>query len=1021
MKTFLLTLAFLPILTFAQNISSINLNEEKSKEKGELLVLTFREGLPAAGVSLVGPFGEKQTDSAGMFSISLEEGEYELSLPTIGEKVKVKIVSKEETLVSINLLEGSANFDMDLPESTDASLPNLEAATGIPVSISLSEGEKKIDKAIIRVAGYSGQISTGLDGVASVNFPEGEQTVVIIHPNYLLQTHKIEIGPGNKNFNFSMRPTGSELEEIVVLTPQIKGALSALVEMRRQSSSVTEVLGSEQMGRQGDSDAGAALRRVTGLTLMGGKYVYVRGLGERYSSVQMNELVLPSPEPARRVVPLDLFPISILESISVQKSATANLPGELGGGLIQLKSKSVPEKFFVKGSFSTQIGGAGDQKTYVGGKTDWVGVDDGTRAMPTNIKDALLSGRRLNENQPPGFTNGFSAQDLQTFGRSLKNIYNLSDGGAFVPPGTSISAGNSWKFQNIQLGTSGSLSLNTSGDTGEKVFQKFNVGSGSTLVLDETGKSNFTETERNIGGTFNFGLKIGQNNEIILGKMLLRNSTDSVYVKDYKSTGDSVDRRRKTTLEWVERQLDFNQIHGKHKFSFLDWTYRFGLSSSKREAPDSRNYTYLKRNSLYELNLDATGNQRNFSDLNDKSTQIGTDLTLTLPIDLKLTVGVDNVDRERKSEVYRLHFKNNFPTNGLPDLTKDPETIFTASNINNNGFVLTNLTESADSYSSDQKIFSYFGQAQYDLGKHFTLLGGLRKENFKQEVKTFYYFEPARPTSLAGLKNSDILPSYSFAWKPNDSLRARLAFSETLSRPDARELSTVPFIDDESGYETVGNNALKTTLIQNFDHRWEYYFTNEEFLSTGVFLKKFKDPVEEIFEPGPNLRKTYANADSATNMGWEFEGRYGLRRVSRILRRFTLISNLSLINSSVELGDDVKGVLTTNKRPLQGQSPYVFNFQVQFDRPQWKLQTTLLYNVIGPRITEVGTSQRPDIYEQPFHQLDLVSSFDLFGYGIVNFKLKNLLDLEAKSTQGGELVRKEKKGRALSVGYTIQY
>jgi hypothetical protein len=128
-----------------------------------------------------------------------------------------------------------------------------------------------------------------------------------------------------------------------------------------------------------------------------------------------------------------------------------------------------------------------------------------------------------------------------------------------------------------------------------------------------------------------------------------------------------------------------------------------------------------------------------------------------------------------------------------------------------------------------------------------------------------------------------------------------------------------------------------------------------------------------------------------------------------------------LINSSVELGEDVKGVLTTNKRPLQGQSPYVFNLQVQFDRPQWKLQTTLLYNVIGPRITEVGTSQRPDIYEQPFHQLDLVSSIDLFGTGILNLKLKNILDLEAKSTQGGELVRKEKKGRALSVGYTIQY
>lgn len=1008
---------------FAQNSSSIQLGEKRSKEKGELLVLTFREGLPAPGVSLFGPFGEKLTDNSGMFSTSLEEGEYELTLPRVGEKFKFKIVSKEETLVSINLVEGETKFEMDLPEGVDSNLIDIKNVQGLPVSFSVYEGEgkKPIEKAIFRVAGFGGQLSSNPEGKISLNLPEGEHTLVIVHPNFLMQTKKIEVAPNSREFNFILRPTGSELEEIVVLTPQLKGALSALVEMRRQSSAVTEVLGAEQMGRQGDSDAGGALRRVTGLTLMGGKYVYVRGLGERYSSVQMNDLALPSPEPARRVVPLDLFPISVLESITVQKSASANLPGELGGGLIQLKSKSVPERFFVKGSISTQVGGAGNQQTYVGGKTDWAGVDDGTRSMPSNIREALLSGKKLNENQPPGFTKGFSAQDLQTLGRSLKNIYNISSGGAFVPPGASLSGGNSWKFQNLEVGTSGSLSLNTNGDTGEKNIQKFNIGTGDKLVLDEKGVTGITETERNVGGTLNLGLKVGNSHEIVLGKMLLRNSTDSVYVKEYSLMGDSVEKRKKTTLEWVERQLDFNQLNGKHKFSFFDWSYRVGISSSRRESPDSRNYTYLKRSSVYELNMDATGNQRNYGDLKDKTRQFGTDFTFPLPYNVKLSAGLDNLVRGRKSEVYRLHFRNNFPTGKLPDLTKDPETIFKPANINTDGFVLTNLTESADSYSSDQDIFSFFGQAEYNFLSNWTLLAGLRREKFHQEVKTFYYFDPGKPTSLAGLRNTDILPSYSLTWKPNEALRGRLAFSETLSRPDARELSTVPFIDDESGFETVGNSDLKTTLIKNFDHRWEYYFNAEEFLSSGVFLKQFINPVEEIFEPGPNLRKTYANASSATNMGVEFEGRYGLRRLDRFLRRFTLISNLSLIKSQVEIPEDVKGILTTSKRPLQGQSPYVFNFQVQYDYSPWGLQSTLLYNIIGERITEVGTNKRPDIYEMPFHQLDLVSSVKLSGYGIVNLKLKNLLDLEAKSTQGNEIVKREKKGRSLSVGYTMQY
>ncbi len=1021
MKTILLILAIFPLLALPQNMSEFRISGAKSKEKGDLLVLTFREGLPVAGVRLIGPFGEKQTDSAGSFSAKLEEGEYEITLPTVGQNFKVKIFPKEETLVSINLLEDSANFKMDLPEGDDGAQPDISTADGIPITINVDSEGTKVEKAIIRVAGFSGQISTDISGTANLKLPEGPQTAVIIHPNYLLQTKKIEVSPTNKIFSISLKPTGSELDEIVVLTPQVKGSLSALVEMRRQSSAVTEVLGSDQMSRQGDGDAGAALRRVTGLTLMGGKYVYVRGLGERYSSVQMNDLALPSPEPARRVVPLDLFPISLLESISVQKSATSNLPGELGGGLIQLKSKSIPDKFFVKGSLATQIGGAGSQKSYLGGSTDWLGIDDGTRAMPKNIEEGLMTGRKLSENQPPIFNNGFSADELQTFGRSLKNIYNVSNGGSFIPPGATISAGNSWKFENFQVGASGSLSLNNSADTGEKNFQKFNVGSGSTLVLDEKGITEFTQIERNIGGSANLGFKFGENHEIKIGKILLRNTTDNVEIKDYRLVGDSVEKRKKTSIEWVERQLDFNQIHGSHKFSLIDWSYRFGLSASSRNSPDSRNYTYLKRNSVYELNTDATGNQRLYGDLNDRTKQIGTDVTLNLPINLKLTMGADNLRRNRDSEVFRLHFKNNFPAGSLPDLTKDPETIFNSSNIHNNGFVLTNLTETADSYSSEQNLFSYFGQAQYEFLNQFTFLAGLRKENFKQEVKTYYYYSPEKPSSLAGLRNYDLLPSYSFTWKPNDALRGRFAFSETLSRPDARELSTVPFIDDESGYETVGNSQLKTALIQNFDHRWEYYFTNEEFLSTGVFYKKFKNPVEEIFEPGPNLRKTYTNAEAATNMGLEIEGRMGLRRFYRPLRRFTFLTNLSLIQSQVELGEDAKGVLTTNKRPLQGQSPYVFNFQVQYDRKEWGFQSTLLYNVIGPRITEVGTLKRPDIYEQPFHQLDLVSSLDLSGYGVISLKIKNLMDLEAISTQGGETVKREKKGRAYSVGYSMQY
>lgn len=328
---------------------------------------------------------------------------------------------------------------------------------------------------------------------------------------------------------------------------------------------------------------------------------------------------------------------------------------------------------------------------------------------------------------------------------------------------------------------------------------------------------------------------------------------------------------------------------------------------------------------------------------------------------------------------------------------------------------LKNLTNDADSYVGTQKTQAQYAMVDFSPLSSWTFIAGVRRESSEQIVNTFKYFDRVNATSFSTIEMNDILPSYGVVWKPTEKIRSRITYSETLARPDFREMSTVGFIDDETGNIVQGNANLKGTVIKNIDHRWEYYFTADEYASIGFFYKEFENPIEILFLPGVNRIQTFDNAKAAQNYGVEFEGRVGLRHFSRPLRRWTVLSNLTYINSEIELSAQNKGTQTSSSRPLQGQSPYVINMQLQYDRPQWGLTTTLLYNVIGKRITEVGTNSIPDTYEQPFEQLDFVATKRIGDRWTVSLRARNLLNPEVESTQGDEMVRSLRRGRIFNV------
>lgn len=1003
---------------------------EKTAAEGSAILVFFQSGLPKEGYPLTIAGTTYITDENGVIRLRLPAGSYDFSSQDLDGTGSFTLAPGEETEVLVNLLPPSRFQSEAKTPETSQKLESLKESKGreIVLRVFSEDTRAPLPSATLVVSGFSDSLNADEKGEIHLRLPDGTYVFSILDEKY--ETHFLTdtVGPTGlaqwQNKPFYLKRSVSDLEEFLVLAPKVKGSVSALVEVRKNSAAVAEVLGSEQMAKQGDSDAGASLRRVTGLTLVGGKYVYVRGLGERYSAVTLNGSSLPSPDPSRRVIPLDIFPTSVLESVVVQKSFSPSQPGEFGGGLIQLQTKSLPEKPFLRMSAGASLEGQVDQIIYQGSSTDWLGVDDGIRQLPAPIRNALESGKKLNENNPPLFTDGFSPDELDALGRSLPLTYNTRRGKRTNIPSLSLSGGTRANWRDFSFGLSASGSHSTGLEQTEKSSYRYDADSPSNLTLTESSTAIVSEREIKSSGTLDLGAS-NKDHGLQLSLLMVRHSTDESEIRESWRTSDSVNSRRITNLEWVERELFTKQLAGNHQWRHflaepIQFRWRVSESIAQRNAPDSKQYVYEERvPAVFTLGRDNNGNRRIFSDLKDQSREFGGELRQDFSLSEKTKIGLyaggTFLARERNADVWRLHMRLR---NSSLDLAGDPDSIL--GQIGSTGFQLTNLTESADSMSAEQSTTSVYVGADLQL-PNWVWSSGFRRESGLQEVKTFYYFDRQNPTSRAGLETRDILPSHSLTWKPNDRVRGRIAYSETTARPEFRELSTVPFIDNESGYETVGYDKLRGTVIKNYDHRWEFYPTPEESVSFGVFHKDFSFPIEEVFEPSPNLRKTFRNVDQAKSSGLEFDARMDLRRISRFLRRWSILGNVSLIRSRVTLGEEAKGQQTSENRPLQGQSPWVINAQAQYDRPQQGSSFGLVYNVVGPRITEVGTNFRPDIYEQPFHQVDFVGGQKFAKIYAVNFRAKNLLDPEAKSLQGGKLVRSQRKGRSFYVSLSASF
>lgn len=809
---------------------------------------------------------------------------------------------------------------------------------------------------------------------------------------------------------------------------------AAYLDLERMSVSVDDTLSIEQITRAGDTDAAVALRRVTGLTLVNDRFIYVRGLGERYSSVLLNGAQIPSPDPTRRVIPLDLFPTDVLEGVVVQKTYTPDMPGEFGGGTIQLRTRSIPMQPFFRASVS--VGGESDTTfkdgtRYDGGSDDWTGRDRSTRA-PDPTLDAVRRQGGFFAGQSFANPGGFTAAEIEQVGERVAANGRYDTFRSEIGPdlGAGVSAGQRFDVSDdVRVGLLGSLRYSQAWNTQEETRRYFQASNAGLTQRDETDLEGTTRSI-DISAFAVAGLELGSDHRFTLTSMLLRQTDDEAREETGIIDTQELQRYR---LRWTENSLRSNQFAGQHRIPFFeemaDFDWQYTDATARRFEPNLREYRFnFDDAGRRTLSLFGESNQQAWSDLNDDSRSLDLGFKAPFAFDegaifgtVDLNVGRTLRDRDSYIRRYGFGFRFNDPAEldrviGLPSLGR----IFAPQFIGPNGFVLQETTSATDNYFADQRL-DYVGLGiDVSFDDRFRINVGARSETNDQRVSTFSVLQAGQVIE-ARLDERDLLPSFGATWMIDEAQQLRFGWSRTLSRPDFRELTPAPFLDPALDLLTFGNPDLVTADITNLDLRWEYYFSSDESLSVALFRKEFDQPIEKQLLPGSgSLLLTLANAESATNQGIEIdyfsrlgftEGWFG----DLDLSDWFVAANYAWIDSEIRLDPARSGINTNLSRPLEGQSPYVVNLQVGYSDPEGFHEFALAFNQSGERIVQVGVDSQPDVYEQPAPLLDLNWRWQFARDWSSRMRLRNLLDPAIEFQQGAGNVREFKRGREISI------
>jgi outer membrane receptor protein involved in Fe transport len=903
------------------------------------------------------------------------------------------------------------------------------------------------------LAGMDRSVETDADGnFGFADLEPGNYSLLITHPSYApLTADSLPVAADLGTLRRLRLPDKAIQGEKVRITGKAgKSSDAGLLFAQKNAPGVSDGISTEQMSKSPDGDAAAAVKRVSGISIAGGQ-VYVRGLGERYVNVQLNGLTLSSPNFEKRVIPLDIFPTRLIENLVVSKSFTADQPAEFAGGALQLRTKDYPERriFEVSASCTYEPGSTfRDMYTYKGGDLDWLGMDDGTRELPSGIPNEYFDHRTRNmgdtqaERQrrqrnilaalPNTWTPHASTSPLgQSYGLTMGNKIPLGEDRTF---GWLFGGSYSGKW-GVDEEYSARIGLNkASGDTGVRV----------PVYADQV--NNLVSSEGILWGLLGTAtLELGEGQKYRFNYMANRDWEDEVTRTYGKREGDN-----DTTLVFeignANQTLTNGQIEGEHRPGFMEGfqvNWMAALTGARRWEPDRRVTQYFKADTSspgYDPEFPYTmGSTLGLQDrywYNLTESGWGGKLDAEMPSEWaflgegsKLKAGTFLFSKERDYEVRRLTFAagNRIPV-GHPLRSGRYERLMGALNgAADTGYVHSRNDKEKDDYDVRDNQWAVHAQADMALPASFRAILGLRFIHADVAARARSDKGELSPTedSLAvcdvddrcvlpfGYQETALLPAVSLVYGLTESQNLRASWTRTFSFPEYREMAPVLFYSYQEALETVGNPRLEPTDILNYDLRWEWFPTPGDMVAVSGFYKDFDKPVETLIEQvGSNNRARFVNVPSAWLYGLEGEVRFGLGRLGDFLEPAKLVANYTWIQSEVE---------GRRKRSMQGQSPYLVNVILFYEPFGGRTQMSLLYNRFGERIAKVGVDRFPDVLERPRSGLEFSLSQRLPGGLKSKFTAKNITDPEAVFTQGGLVTKRVSPGQSYSLGISYAF
>lgn len=889
--------------------------------------------------------------------------------------------------------------------------------------------------------------STDIDGTYSLETEPGIYEIVVSYISYndlIIKDVNIKEGE-NFPLDISLSSSTEILTEVVVTAEAIKNTDAALITLQRKSFSVQDGISSKQISRTGSSNAAEAMKQMTGAVIEDGRFVVMRGLGDRYSLAQLNGVTLPSADPYKNSSSLDIIPAQMIDHLITNKTFTPDMPGNFSGGLVNITTKTFPEQFTLFFSLGLDVNTQSTfQKNFLGmnrGKYDWLGFDDGGRAHPEllldpKVRDLMSSSTYLSARNP-------SSQNDQ-----IRNLFDQTSkvlSNEFIPtPRTApmnrsfnFSIGNKSSLFGKDLGYS--FGLNYSNNYtfyGDGVIATYiNTNSSSLFDYQKLQEKKSVENPH-LGAIANISYKLNDQN-IISVSSIFNNDADmttrSQTGRFLGQVSQSESSFNTNTLEFTQRQFLNTQISGKHgvgknQVTSIEWM--ISNASSLQKEPDLRYFAYTisepgtDNQQFYINNSEIAFPYHFFRDLKDKHTEGKLDIAIPFLTkgnpgsSNKLKVGAFFSSSDRNFEEYRYQLNNSgvpselnfsaFNGNFKDFLSPSNFGIIGKTTVNGvltrylTGYHYINQNNDLNFYTGSQDIFAAYGMLIQNITKKLKFVGGGRLEATDLNVKSRDLQAREGVIDLV-----DLLYSTNLIYEWNSKTNVRLAASNTLARPNMRELAPFYQFDTKNGFFNIGNPDLRRTLIQNYDFRYETYPNSGELFAVSLFAKTFVDPILRAFNPRATIPElSYINVDNAQVFGFEMELRKNLGFLNPILKNFLFSSNLAIISS----GYDIPAVEVANskaidprysltRRPFQGQAPFITNFILSYLSAEKGFEATASFNLSGRKLYGIALFATPDIYEEPIPLLNFKISKRIGDHYQISFTARNLLNAENRKTQ----------------------